>query len=179
MPAAAFQIHPLLHQGPAARSPSTTTSWASLCTAGSPSLLVVDLDSHLPPQAFLRTSGQHTEVEPEVRLGHVQVLVALVGDEEVETILGGCVLICWRQKNRNGLISNVNVEKHDTFGSMLKIFLFMFVLSWTAHDVCSVFMERFWYRDNRSSSPTIRPPVITMIMTKIPYLGHVITEPSP
>lgn len=103
MPSAALQVYALLHQGPASSaSSSTTTTSRSSLWAGSPHFLVMDLDSHFPSQALLRASRQHTEEKPEACLGHVQVLVSLIGDEEVEASLRARVFICWRQKTING-----------------------------------------------------------------------------
>lgn len=73
VPAAAPQLHPLLHQVP---------------PAAEARLLVVHLHRHFALAARLAAGRKQLEVEPEGGLHHAEVLVALVGDQEEQAGLG-------------------------------------------------------------------------------------------
>lgn len=70
MPAAAFQLHALLHQVPLA-----TQAW----------FLIVHFNHDFPSSALLKHTRQKFKVQPQVCLRHIEVLVAFIGDDEEKT----------------------------------------------------------------------------------------------
>lgn len=83
VPSAAFEIQALLHQVPLA--PESR-------------FLRVNLHRDLPPRAFLQNIRKKLEVQPQAGLGHIQVLVALVGDHKKQAGFGGQRFVCGIKK---------------------------------------------------------------------------------